>query len=108
MILSVKFLETLKITSNQYPCIIAFIDYFSVAYDGKVTASLDALSAIGIGDYELVVAVEDKAKIPLNDTSVVIIYVNMLGTTPVPPIVRAPMISKNCDDTVEIEEVNKK
>ena len=62
------------------------------------------LEQIGIGDFTLEVTVQDKAVTPLSNNSVVIIHVNIIGTTPLPPIVSAPVISKDCDEPVEIPE----
>ena len=55
--------------------------------------------------FELFVMVEDKAVDPLNDTAMVVIDVDIIGTTPAPPITRSPIFTQECLDQVEIDEV---
>ena len=82
------------------------IDYFSVNPDGRVTTTSKNLQLIGVGTIELVAVVHDKAVEPLSDTAVIMIQVDLVGTTPAPSIVRPPIIIKTCEGVVEIEEVN--
>ena len=80
------------------------IDYFSVNPGGEVIAKLADLAGV-VADFELVVIVEDKGKPPLSNSSIVIVHVNLLVTTPAPPITSAPIITDTCNNQVSIQEV---
>eukprot|EP00057_Strongylocentrotus_purpuratus_P018908 XP_011673382.1 PREDICTED: protocadherin Fat 4 [Strongylocentrotus purpuratus] len=77
-------------------------DYFEVSSSGIVTTTQANLNLIKSGTFQVDVMVIDGAIEPLSNTTVVIINVDIDDQSN--PVVSPPMITKDCPDTVEIEE----